>query len=292
MIELLAVQAPPHLLGASFEDFAAEARRLVAENPGVDLLVFPEMHLFHAPHADIAEANAALDAAAEAAGGTLDRALAGLAADLGVTLVPGTVCERGQAGELFNTARVFGPDGAVLASYRKIFPWRPSEPFDPGAEFVVFDMPGKGRVGLTICYDAWFPEVTRQVAWMGAELVLNLVKTTTPDRPQEVILARAAAIANQCALLSLNCAGPVGMGDSLLAGPEGEVIAACEGAAPGTIRAHIDLAHVRAIRLNGTCGTNRVWHHFRAHEAKIALPAYNGHIDPATWASAIGEPAA
>jgi len=150
-------------------------------------------------------------------------------------------------------------------------------------------MPGANNqsgacIGLTICYDAWFPEVTRQVAWMGAELVLNLVKTITPDRPQEVILARAGAIANQLYLLSLNCAGPVGRGDSLLVGPEGEVLAECAGRAAGLIAAEINLAHVDDVRSNGTCGENRLWQHFHEGEAKIVLPAYNGFIDPATWA--------
>ena len=56
-----------------------------------------------------------------------------------------------------------------------------------GSEFSVFELPGLGRVGLNICYDIWFPEVTRQLTWMGAELIVNLVRTTTPDRKQELL---------------------------------------------------------------------------------------------------------
>jgi predicted amidohydrolase len=283
ILDIVAIQAAPHPLGTPFAVFADEARAAVAAHPGLDLLVYPELHLFHAPQADRAEANAALRDAAQPMGGDLDHALAALAAELGVTLVPGTLCEAGPMGELFNTARVYGACGTVLASYRKIFPWRPSEPYDPGSGWVVFDLPGKGRIGLTICYDAWFPEATRQVAWLGAELVLNLVKTTTHDRAQELILARAAAITNQIFLLSVNCAGPIGMGDSLLVGPEGEVLAQSSGSAPGVIRAAIDLERVAQVRDHGTCGENRMWSQFRPGEARIALPAYGGHIDPANW---------
>ena len=41
----------------------------------------------------------------------------------------------------------------------------------PGAEFVVFDVPDVGRFGVSICYDMWFPETTRTLAWMGAEVI-------------------------------------------------------------------------------------------------------------------------
>lgn len=280
-LEILGLQAAPHAIGTPFAGFAGEARAAMAAHPGVDLLVFPELHLFH-PRA-AATANAELRAAARPAGCDLDLALTALAAELGVWLVPGTLCEAGPAGELFNTARVYGPDGRIHAAYRKVFPWRPSEPYDPGAAWVVFDLPGVGRIGLTICYDMWFPEVTRQVAWLGAELVLNLVKTTTPDRAQEQILVRAAAIANQVFVLSVNTAGPVGMGESLLADPEGQVIAACPGTAPGAIHAVLDLDRLGTVRARGTCGENRMWAQFRPGEAPIALPAYNGAIDPATW---------
>jgi predicted amidohydrolase len=273
-LEILGVQAAPHAVGAPFAAFAAEARAARAAHPAADILLFPEMHLFHGD-------NDALRAAAVPLDGPLDRALAALAAELGVVLVPGTLVEAGGDGGLYNTARVYGRDGAVLATYRKVFPWRPTEPFDPGADWVTFDLP-QGRVGLTICYDAWYPEATRQVAWMGAELVINLVKTTTADRPQELVLARANAIVNQLHLVSLNCAAPVGKGFSLAVDPEGHVLAET-GAEARFMSVSIDLDRVTHVRRDGTCGENRLWAQFRAGEAPIALPAYAGRIDPADW---------
>lgn len=283
-LNIVAVQARPHAIGAPFEAFADEARRLVAETPGVELLLFPELHLFHPPGASLEADNAALRAAAQPLDGPLDEALRALAKALGVCLVPGTVCELGPNGEFYNTLPVYDAAGERLAVYRKIFPWRPNEPFDPGDRFVCFDLPGKGRIGLTICYDAWFPEVARQLAWMGAELVLNLVKTTTPDRKQELVLAQANAIFNQVFLLSVNCAGPVGMGQSLLVGPEGENLAALDGAGPGKLHAVIDVAEAEAVRRRGTCGENRMWLQFRPGDRSIALPVYGGRIDPTHWA--------
>ncbi len=82
-----------------------------------------------------------------------------------------------------------------------MFPWRPYEAWSSGHEFAVFDMPGSGRAGLSICYDAWFPESTRSVAWFGAEFVVNVVKTIGADRKQERVLAQANAIVNQVFML-------------------------------------------------------------------------------------------
>ncbi len=61
------------------------------------------------------------------------------------------------------------PDGEIAATYRKVFPWQPYEQTTPpGDEFVVFDVPGVGRIGLAICYDGSFPpESARQLAWLG-----------------------------------------------------------------------------------------------------------------------------
>jgi formamidase len=52
-------------------------------------------------------------------------------------------------------------------------------------------------VGLAICYDGFFPEVIRQLAWLGAEVVIQPTLTTTSDREAELIAARANAIFNQ-----------------------------------------------------------------------------------------------
>ncbi|WP_244943208.1 nitrilase-related carbon-nitrogen hydrolase [Streptomyces inhibens] len=50
-------------------------------------------------------------------------------------------------------------------------------------------------MGFSICYDTWFPEVARHLAWMGGDVIINPALTTTTDRAQELVLARAIAIA-------------------------------------------------------------------------------------------------
>jgi len=146
------------------------------------------------------------------------------------------------------------------------------------------DLAGIGRVGLNICYDAWFPAVSRQLAWMGAEVILNVVKTTTPDRRQELVLAKANAIVNQVFVVSVNCAGPTGKGLSIIVDPEGNTIAAADDDAPVLLTAKLDLAAVEHVRTHGTENLNRPWSQFRDGEDAVELPVYQGRISPATWA--------
>jgi predicted amidohydrolase len=119
--------------------------------------------------------------------------------------------------------------------------------------------------------------------WMGADVVLNLVKTTTADREQEVLLARANAIVNQVFMVSVNCAGPIGRGRSLIVDPEGDVIIESPTDAPQLLKTTLDVDHITRVREHGTAGENRMWSKFRSDDAHVPLPLYDGRIDPQTW---------
>ncbi|MET8243329.1 carbon-nitrogen hydrolase family protein [Streptomyces sp. NPDC005202] len=280
------VQAPPRPATAPLSGFAEEVEQLLARFPQTRLVVYPELHLCGVDASPAADKQ--LRDAAEPLDGPRSRQLAELAGDLGVWLVPGSVCERGDGGELFNTAPVYSPDGRLAASYRKIFPWRPHEPYDPGDRFVVLDLPEAGRIGLSICYDAWFPEVARHLAWMGAEVIVNPVMTTTADRAQELVLARANAIVNQVFVLSVNTAGPVGTGRSLVVDPEGRVRTEVADSGVTVLTDVLDLDEVARVRTFGTAGLNRMWDQFTDADPPLDLPLYGGRIDPGRWRPATG----
>lgn len=281
-LPLIAAQAEPRLIGESLTAFAAEVNDALTAQPHSKLVVFPELHLFGDTYPD-QQRTEVLQSSAEPLDGPRVKELRELAADLGIWLVPGSVCERGPEGQLFNTQLVLSPDGGLAGYYRKIFPWRPFEPYDPGERFTTVDLDGIGRVGLNICYDAWFPEVSRQLAWMGAEVIINVVKTTTPDRRQELVLAKANAIVNQVFMVSVNCAGPTGKGQSLIVDPEGNTVAEAYDDAPALLAAELDLSAVEHVRLHGTENLNRPWSQFRPGEPAIELPVYQGRIGPTTW---------
>jgi predicted amidohydrolase len=263
------------------EAFPAQVSALMDDFPTTRLVVYPELHLFGVDGL-LAERNAALRHAAEPLDGPRVKQLKDLARDLGIWLVPGTVCELGEHGELFNTALAISPTGDLVASYRKCFPWRPFEPYEPGDRFVVLDIPEVGRVGLSICYDAWFPEVSRHLAWMGAEVIINPTQTTTSDREQEVVLTRANAITNQVFVVSVNTAPPLGTGRSLIVDPEGRVRVSA-GDAATVLTDVLDLDDVTRVRRFGTAGLNRMWEQFGNDDRPLGLPLYSGQIDPLTW---------
>ena len=121
--------------------------------------------------------------------------------------MPGSIYER-DGDRIYNTAPVIDPDGKVVARHRKIYPFLPYErDVACGDAHTVFDIPDVGRFGVSICYDMWFPETTRALAWMGAEVILHPSLTNTVDRDVEIAIARASAATNQCYFIDLNCAG-------------------------------------------------------------------------------------
>lgn len=214
---------------------------------------------------------------------------AALAAELGVWLLPGSAYERDGDGRVFNVARVYSPSGSCEATYRKIAPWRPFETCASGSSFTVVDLPGKGRLGVLICYDMWFPELPRQLAWMGADAIVIMTLTPTSDREQELALARAHAIANQAFVINVNGAAPGGIGRSVVFDPEGRTRTRAEGAEECVLTDVIDLAEAQRVRAHGTAGLNRLWHQFGTNDDPVELPLYQSRIDPQRWAQAAGK---
>jgi predicted amidohydrolase len=272
------VQAAPATGDDPIAELAAEIAALCAGRPDVSMVVYPEIHLFGG--SDLAaDANDWLAGAAEPLDGPRVRALAEIAATHSIWLVPGSLAER-DGDAIHNTAVVFAPDGRLVAAYRKVFPWRPYEAWAPGADWVTFDVPEIGRFGLSICFDSWFPESTRQLSWLGADIVLNLVKTTGDDRLQELVLAQANAIVNQVYFLSVNAAGPVGSGRSIYVDPDGHVLAERPDAEPAITFVEIDPDTVLHVREHGTVGLSRLQNQIWPGDAPIRLPAYDNTMTP------------
>ena len=257
---------------------AGRVRALKATVPHaqLQLAVLPELHLSAPPPILEEHSGYAREVAVEVPG-PLTEALGRIAAESEIWLVPGSVYEVATDGRLHNTALVLAPDGELVASYRKVFPWQPHEACTPGEEFVTFDIPEVGRVGLAICYDGSFPETVRQLAWMGAELVLQVNLTTTSDREQELVMARANAIFNQLYVVSLNAAMPAGVGRSLIADPEG-LVRVTGGAGEEVLTDVLDLDAVERVRRYGTAGVSRMWEQMLREGPGIELPMYGGTV--------------
>ena len=277
-ISVAAAQVTQRKFTYELSSYAQDIAEILSRSPGTKMVVHPELHLFGS---DMSAA--ALQEIAQSLDSKFVSELGELAKRFGIWLIPGSIVEPAPNVGVYNTALVFNPAGELVSFYRKIFPWRPSEPFTMGSEFSVFELPGLGRVGLNICYDIWFPEVTRQLTWMGAELIVNLVRTTTPDRKQELVLVQANSIVNQVYILSVNAAAPIAMGRSLVVDPDGDVLEQVLDDSNSVIYTIIDFDRVAQIRRDGTAGVNRMWDQFLPNDPEINLPIYTGRINPRTW---------
>ena len=251
---------------ATLHRMAERVARVRAVVPRVQLVMFPELYLpalppLLEPHGE-SPAELAVDVP-----GPLTERLGEIARDNGVWLVPGSVYERGEGDGIHNTCLVLSPEGELAASYRKVFPWQPHESSAPGDRFTTFDVPDVGRIGLSICYDGSFPETCRQLAWMGAEVVLQPTLTTTSDRNQELVMARANAIFNQLYVVSLNAGSPAALGRSLIVDPEG-LVRLEAGGGEELLTDVLDLDAVTRVREHGTAGVSRIW-----DQAVRSLPA-------------------
>jgi formamidase len=264
---------------ATLDRFAARTRGLKRVVPHAQLLLAPELHL-SAPGELLDDDDGWSHQVAIEIPGPLTDRLGQLAVETGLWLVPGSVYERAETG-IHNTAIVISPEGELVATYRKAFPWQPHERTEPGDRFAVFEIPGVASVGLAICYDGFFPEVFRQLAWLGAQIVLQPTLTTTSDRAAELITARANAIFNQLYVVNVNAASPAALGRSLVSDPEGRVRVEA-GAGEELVTDVLDIDAVERVRREGTAGVSRMWDQIdRGAAAAVELPMYaGGRIQP------------
>lgn len=209
---------------------------------------------------------------AEPMPGEAESRLCEMAASHGLWLIPGSLFELCD-GQIFNTSPVIDPAGNVIARFRKLFPFRPYEQgVAAGSEFVVFDVPGAGRIGISICYDMWFPETTRTLAAMGAQVILHPTMTDTIDRDVELAIARASAATNQVYFFDINGVGQGGVGRSIVIDPSGYVLHEASAGAAEIIPIEIDFDRVRRERELGLRGLGQPLKSFR--DRGVEFPVY------------------
>ncbi|MFX1542489.1 MAG: nitrilase-related carbon-nitrogen hydrolase [Promethearchaeota archaeon] len=108
----------------------------------------------------------------------------------------------------FNTLVVASPEGKTIGTYRKIHPFQSErEVFAGGNMLTLLDIKGV-KVGVEICYDVRFPEVSRKLALEGAELILIPAAFPDPRVAHWDNLVMARAIENQLFVAAANRVGP------------------------------------------------------------------------------------
>jgi predicted amidohydrolase len=202
-----------------------------------------------------------------------------------IWLIPGSMFER-RDGKVYNTSIVINPHGEIVGRYDKLFPFMPYETGVEGGDgFLVFDVPEVGRFGLSICYDMWFPETSRTLASMGAEVILHPVLTGTTDRDVELAMARATAAQFQCYVVDVNGLGAGGLGRSCVVGPGGNILYEARGNEE-IIPIEIDLDVVRHQRELGQNGLGQVLKSFR--DRKVDFEVYDNESFDHSYQNSLG----
>ncbi|KAA5803679.1 carbon-nitrogen hydrolase family protein [Alkalicaulis satelles] len=183
---------------------------------------------------------------------------------LGIDVLAGSLALLGPDGRAVNRSCLFGPDGALKASYDKIHmfdvnlgageSYSESENFAPGDRAVMAEAAGL-KLGLSICYDVRFAYLYRRLAKAGATVMTVPSAFTRPTgRAHWEVLLRARAIETGSFILAPAQGGKhedgrKTWGHSMVIGPWGEIIAQLAHDEPGLLYAEIDPEDALRARL-------------------------------------------
>jgi len=259
--------------GDGGERMLREIDHVMKRFPWLDMIVCPEL------------AVGTDKAAAVTLPGPLEQRFQTAAKQHGIWLLPGSIFES-DGDRIYNTTPVISPEGEVVTRHRKLFPWCPYENgVTPGEQHTVFEVPGVAKFGVSICYDMWYPETVRALAWQGAEIILHPSLTSTIDRDAEHAMIRAHAAQNQCYFFDVNLSQTLGVGESLVAGPGGEVIYQA-GKGREIMPLKLNLNYLRDVRRHGWNNLGQPLKSFR--DSQLKFPQYEqGHDSDAL--KALGE---
>ena len=200
-------------------DLVGKARRNVA---GMDLVVFPE----YALHGLSMDTNPAIMCRMDGPEVAAFRAACRDNAIWGCF----SIMEHNPAGNPWNTGIVIDAAGEVQLYYRKLHPWVPVEPWEPGDLGVpVIDGPKGCKLSLIICHDGMFPEMAREAAYKGAEIMLRTAGYTAPIRDAWRFTNQSNSFCNLMVTANVCMCGSDGtfdsMGEAMIVNFDGTVIA-------------------------------------------------------------------
>jgi len=204
-----------------------EELTLQAKEQAADLVIFPELSLTGYVVKD------QLYELAETIPGPSTRRIEDLARKTRMNVVFGMPELSEKTGAtIYNTAVFIGPEG-IIGKYHKMYlpthsVFEEKRYFRPGYQTAAFDTP-IGKIGLCICYDLFFPEVTRLTRLAGAQLIVCISASPSVRRSYFEILTAARALENTSFLAYVNLVGVEDglqfWGGSRLLSPTGDIIA-------------------------------------------------------------------
>lgn len=127
-----------------------------------------------------------------------------------------SIMEYNPDGNPYNTGLIIDAQGEIRLTYRKLHPWVPVEPWEPGDMGIpVCEGPNGSTLALIICHDGMFPEMARECAYRGADIMLRTAGYTAPIRHSWKITNQANAFCNLMYTASVCMAGTDGTFNSM-----------------------------------------------------------------------------
>ena len=141
-----------------------------------------------------------------------------------------SIMEFNPGGNPYNSGMIIDDTGALQLYYRKMHPWMPVEPWEPGDIGIpVCDGPKGAKLALIICHDGMFPEMARECAYKGAEIMIRTAGYTAPIRDAWRFTNQANASSNLMATANVCMCGSDGdfdsMGEGMIVNFDGSILA-------------------------------------------------------------------
>lgn len=245
-LQLPVVETPAQLAAQTqrIVDMVAKARR---GYPAMDLVVFPEYALHGLSMSTAPELMCRMDGPEVAA----FRAACRTHRIWGCF----SIMEANPNGNPYNVGLIIDDAGELRLYYRKLHPWVPVEPWEPGNVGIpVIDGPKGCKLALIICHDGMFPEMARECAYQGAEIMLRTAGYTAPIRHAWQITNQANAFQNLMVTASVCLCGSDGsfdsMGEAMVCNFDGTVLQQGGGRPDEIICAEVRPDLVREARLH------------------------------------------